>query len=118
MAIIKGEFIKTVRGGGHMLAADVTEEAIERQETRNKKTARRFAGGFNFRASRRGPQIRKIARKDRYPVEGAEEKPRKSPLPQIVAFISHLKTGSGSLFRRISRPETGRSHAVNFHVIY
>ena len=24
------EFIKTVRGGGHMLAADVTEEAIER----------------------------------------------------------------------------------------
>jgi len=30
MAIIKGEFIKTVRGGGHMLAADVTEEAIER----------------------------------------------------------------------------------------
>ncbi len=27
---IKGEFIKTVRGGGHMLAADVTEEAIER----------------------------------------------------------------------------------------
>jgi hypothetical protein len=34
MAIIKGEFIKTVLGGGHMLAADVTEEAIERQETR------------------------------------------------------------------------------------
>ena len=29
MAIIKGEFIKTVRGGGHMLAADVTEEAID-----------------------------------------------------------------------------------------
>ena len=24
------EFIKTVRGGGHMPAADVTEEAIER----------------------------------------------------------------------------------------
>ena len=24
------KFIKTVRGGGHMLAADVTEEAIER----------------------------------------------------------------------------------------
>tara|TARA_B100001971_G_scaffold24284_1_gene18917 strand:- start:318 stop:596 length:279 start_codon:yes stop_codon:yes gene_type:complete len=67
---------------------------------------------------RRGPQIRKIAWKDHYPVEGAEEKPRKSSLPKIVAFISRPKTGADSLFQRMSRPETGRGHTANFHVIY
>jgi len=67
---------------------------------------------------RRGPQICKIARKDRYPVEGAEEKPRKSSLPKIVAFISRLKMDADSLFQLMSRPETGRGHTANFHVIY
>ena len=67
---------------------------------------------------RRGPQIRKIAWKDHYPVEGTEEKPRKSSLPKIVAFISRLKMDADSLFRRMSRPETGRGHTANFHVIY